>query len=437
MQKVGKIYVIKNSITDSVYVGQTVQSLSDRFKRHLRISKSLYTGAKLYEAIRDIGEEYYKIQLICTCDIIDMDRLEIEHIRKYDSYHNGYNSTPGGENRKSTFMDLDIDSFTQDYNSNMKILDMAKKYDCDVRTIYSIRRSLSIESNNNKGNTRTNGWRDKKLVEYDKYFNPIKLYNSIGQVINEHNGNKNWYGEVRQACERGNISQGHRWQILKELEYTIDDKTIYFNTIFDKQLYKSNTSIKLIDSKGLLKCEGIVYADYVGESARESCKICGSILNKHNICNACAKKAMEIHRPCCNICGRELNRYNECSACNKDMREQQMYTENYVRLEQIRKIASEGLSLTEMSKLIDITGNGIKKICLRYNIEYRTKHIDIKCRAINIITGKSIVFNSIGEAAGYLTDEGLTSISKYNIDAKIKIAMKSGKTLYGYKWESV
>ena len=59
MTRYGRIYIIKNTVNDKVYVGQTKVSLKLRFQNHLsaaRNGKDYIIG----KAIRKYGEDFYE-----------------------------------------------------------------------------------------------------------------------------------------------------------------------------------------------------------------------------------------------------------------------------------------------------------------------------------------------------------------------------------------
>ena len=58
----GKIYCIRNSVNDEIYVGSTTQRLSKRFSKHKSDMKVL-TG-KLYQEMTNVGTEHFYIELI-------------------------------------------------------------------------------------------------------------------------------------------------------------------------------------------------------------------------------------------------------------------------------------------------------------------------------------------------------------------------------------
>lgn len=91
----GSIYIIRNTINDKVYIGQTVQSLATRFLNHKMASR--IEDTKFYRAIRKYGEDNFYIELLETVDYKDLNDREKYWIKYYNSYYNGYNSTLGGD----------------------------------------------------------------------------------------------------------------------------------------------------------------------------------------------------------------------------------------------------------------------------------------------------------------------------------------------------
>jgi group I intron endonuclease len=92
------IYKATNIITGKIYIGFT-GNFQKRVKSHYRRSKRLGHNYKLYESIRKHGwdsfiwEEIYQ----STDELHTKNVIEPLLIKEYDSYHNGYNSTLGGD----------------------------------------------------------------------------------------------------------------------------------------------------------------------------------------------------------------------------------------------------------------------------------------------------------------------------------------------------
>lgn len=99
---IGNIYKIVNCVNEKVYIGKTFNSIYVRFKEHLRDSRRVtQEHRKLYSAIRKHGELNFTVELVeenIPEDLVS--EKEIEYIAKYDSYHNGYNSTLGGDGKR-------------------------------------------------------------------------------------------------------------------------------------------------------------------------------------------------------------------------------------------------------------------------------------------------------------------------------------------------
>jgi group I intron endonuclease len=92
----GFIYKITNKITNQCYIGQTIQYLEERWRQH-KGSKS--NCRYLKHAFQKYGIENFEFKLICICFDSDLNRFEIEYIKKYNSIvPNGYNLKSGGEN---------------------------------------------------------------------------------------------------------------------------------------------------------------------------------------------------------------------------------------------------------------------------------------------------------------------------------------------------
>ena len=79
----GKVYCIRNSVNDEIYVGSTTQRLSKRFSKHKSDMKVL-TG-KLYREMINVGVENFYIELIenypCSSKE-ELNKREGEYIRQ-------------------------------------------------------------------------------------------------------------------------------------------------------------------------------------------------------------------------------------------------------------------------------------------------------------------------------------------------------------------
>lgn len=92
------IYKITNLKNNKIYIGKTINSVEDRFKRHLNDALSERLDTHLARAIRKYGKENFIVEELE--DIQDLEKLndrEIYWIAFYNSYEKGYNETIGGD----------------------------------------------------------------------------------------------------------------------------------------------------------------------------------------------------------------------------------------------------------------------------------------------------------------------------------------------------
>lgn len=92
----GIIYKITNTENGKMYIGQTKQRLCDRWADHKKNFLTLQDNMAIHKAMYKYGKSSFVLEEIEKCDNDLLDEREIYWIAFYDTYHNGYNSTPGG-----------------------------------------------------------------------------------------------------------------------------------------------------------------------------------------------------------------------------------------------------------------------------------------------------------------------------------------------------
>ncbi len=297
----GSIYIIRNTVNNKVYIGQIVQTLSNRLKQHK--TASLNGGkTKLYKAMQEYGADKFYIELIGTYDIRQLTQREIDNIFKFDSIYNGYNSVlPVGDVEHTSKLDDYIEDIINMYLSGSTYNEIALKFNTSRNSVAKICSNLSdikIETKIRSKHSNT------RIVAYNKNYEPIANFNSIknaGKYL-VNNGIKkperdlrNLYNYINAACQRNNIAYGFRWQYYDDLIY--EDKV--FRTNFDKEAY--------IQGKEAYQPEGRQY--YVVDGALDNilkkkkkyenrkliktlkCKVCNRMItgtSSTGMCNSCA-----------------------------------------------------------------------------------------------------------------------------------------------------
>ena len=100
MDKVSGIYVITNIINNKQYVGLSkncYKRWADHYSKCYNSNKEDDIKKALYMAMRKYGRENFTFQIIEECPEEQLSEREKYWIEKLNTYHNGYNETPGGE----------------------------------------------------------------------------------------------------------------------------------------------------------------------------------------------------------------------------------------------------------------------------------------------------------------------------------------------------
>ena len=100
----GFIYFILNDINpDLIYVGQTTQSIEERWFGHYYQMKNHTPTDKLHNMMCKYGKDHFAMEAIQvhSCKTLNqlIERLnerEIYYVKKFDTFHNGLNATLGG-----------------------------------------------------------------------------------------------------------------------------------------------------------------------------------------------------------------------------------------------------------------------------------------------------------------------------------------------------
>jgi len=99
------IYKIENINNNKCYIGWTSKSVDFRWNEHKSDAIKIRDNRKFYNAIRKYGVDSWNVTTLCEVDSKEIVlKKEIEYIQLYDSYHNGYNATLGGDGNNGIIM---------------------------------------------------------------------------------------------------------------------------------------------------------------------------------------------------------------------------------------------------------------------------------------------------------------------------------------------
>ena len=91
------IYMIRNTITDKLYIGKSV-NIKKRFNEHKHeLRNGCHHNDHLQKAWNKYGEDAFEFHVLEVCERDDLNALEIATIAKYSNSHELYNMTDGGD----------------------------------------------------------------------------------------------------------------------------------------------------------------------------------------------------------------------------------------------------------------------------------------------------------------------------------------------------
>lgn len=129
----GFIYCITNKINQKKYIGKTLNTVDHRWKEHLKdYKKRKYEKRALYDAMNKYGSENFECETIGEFPDYVLEDKEKFFIDKFDSYHNGYNLTIGGDGKQL----YDYDEIIEYYvNNDVTMVETSIKFNCSVDTV--------------------------------------------------------------------------------------------------------------------------------------------------------------------------------------------------------------------------------------------------------------------------------------------------------------
>lgn len=145
MTKYGRIYIIRNTVNEKVYVGQTKVSLKLRFQNHLSAARR-GNDYVIGKAIRKYGEDKFYIELLEECTVEELNEREKYWISFFNSTNNkyGYNISLGG-NVVRTTKELDKSKIIRMFNSGVPAYKIAKSMHIGTSNITNLLKELNIK----------------------------------------------------------------------------------------------------------------------------------------------------------------------------------------------------------------------------------------------------------------------------------------------------
>jgi group I intron endonuclease len=219
----GFIYKITNKVNGMNYIGQTIQSLEDRWRQHRKKSS---TCLYLKRAFEKYGIDNFIFEMICSCDNEELDKLEIQYMTEFNSIvPNGYNLREGGNSgRHNEETKRKISEALKEKNrmigakphpqlgkpitaeTKKKISDALKGRTDIIRNHC---RNIGMH-HTEKAKNKMSESHKKKINQYDLDNNFIKTFNSIADAAIEINTCRDNIGRV--CSGRNKTAAGFIWK---------------------------------------------------------------------------------------------------------------------------------------------------------------------------------------------------------------------------------
>lgn len=192
----GFIYKITNKVNGKSYIGQTIQSVKERFYQHCATKCSqAILNMVIHKAITKYGKSNFTIEVIEEVESANLNDRERYWIKYYDSYNNGYNSTEGGQDGIKLFKNLDTESIIREYKSGKSLREIGRLFNVDKQTI----KDLLVRNNINLRTTRTYKFSQKDREDILK---DLSLGLSRKEIISKWHISKSYLSQLINGYHR-------------------------------------------------------------------------------------------------------------------------------------------------------------------------------------------------------------------------------------------
>lgn len=194
----GFIYIIRNTINNKVYIGQTKTSVEQRWKEHLRHAQ--YGKQIINRAMKKYGIDKFYIEMLETCDLEDLDYKEMYYIELYNSTDKskGYNISIGGNIPGFKRKILNISDLINLYiNKKFTLEEIAKKFEVSGYIICTeLKNAGVIIRDRHESGAKFNNISKEVLIEYLLKGRTLRSAAKLANIP---------YSTFRKACIYNNV----------------------------------------------------------------------------------------------------------------------------------------------------------------------------------------------------------------------------------------
>jgi len=250
----GYIYKIYNDVNDKIYIGQTIQTIEERLRKHTSDAFTRDTGMAIHAAIRKYGKENFHISEI-ECikhkskkELVSLlNKREIDNISLYNTISpNGYNISAGGVlNDTKKIPVIRYDTTIEKYFNYESITAASVDTGLDISRIYACCSGKCLSSNGNIFRYASDGISEDDINKYIQLHPKIKKFDYDGTLINIYLSATLAVEDVRKefpkastsgitACckDKQKTAYGYVWRYEYD-DFDVDDK-YYIELVLSK-----------------------------------------------------------------------------------------------------------------------------------------------------------------------------------------------------------
>ena len=181
----GIIYKITNIINNKVYIGQTINTLKNRWNKHCHSN-----GCRmLYNAILKYGKDNFTQEIVETVPIDKLDEREVYWISFYKSNNKqfGYNILQGGNLGRKGFSKLtkeEINKIIELDKKGVSHIKIGKMFNINRKTVtFILRRESNYTTKITRYKDRTDFEEIKEFLKTNPTSKEVREKFNIGQVM--------------------------------------------------------------------------------------------------------------------------------------------------------------------------------------------------------------------------------------------------------------